>query len=559
MDEVLGRHDQEAEDSDFCLETPQQDPSEAAGNLGGRLSLSSLCLLVPTLRLMCAFAWQVVQCCNVAHYGKVEELVRLVTELVPELLTPREKVQVLLRLRARLVLELCRCESTANLSIIEPHLMVIQNLEIGSDCHQQEVEELENSKSNFVDVVHSLLEDPAERNMFFKETFSVHYGQQYQATLNTIVWKFISKLDHLLPVPDIIQTAQWLSTAPSVMEECGRLVLEADQMKSLMHFHLQMSGNLNTYYSDTQNMFLPRLSLPHKANLRAATHQDPATVEGDEEQSGSSDNEDFVEDSDREETGDNCGKRIEDTQLQDEQNLQTYKRAYACPDNQASEPRTPEELEPDSVPPHVTSETPEMESTANTCEHCGRVVNDLSACLCSRETCTYDCDKCEKKYASKSSLIVHRLRHTGETPYLCSHCGRGFRTSNSLEMHIRIHTGDRRYKCDICGKTSIQHLARHMRMHRGEKNYLCTECGKAFLSSGELRLHTRYHTGERPYSCKHCGRGFIAKCLLTRHIRQHTGERPYRCSVCPKSFPTLRSQKRHLKIHLKRKSYCVVK
>lgn len=68
--------------------------------LGCRLSVSSLCLLVPTLRLMCAFAWRVVQCCNVLHYGKVEELVRLVTELAPELLTPREKVQLLLRLRA---------------------------------------------------------------------------------------------------------------------------------------------------------------------------------------------------------------------------------------------------------------------------------------------------------------------------------------------------------------------------------------------------------------------------------------------------------------------------
>lgn len=50
---------------------------------------------------MCAFAWQVVRCCNVVHYGKVEELVGLVTELAPGLLTAREKVQHLLKLRAR--------------------------------------------------------------------------------------------------------------------------------------------------------------------------------------------------------------------------------------------------------------------------------------------------------------------------------------------------------------------------------------------------------------------------------------------------------------------------
>lgn len=50
---------------------------------------------------MCAFAWQVIQCRNVAHYRKVEELLKVVTEMIPELLTPREKVQLLLRLRAR--------------------------------------------------------------------------------------------------------------------------------------------------------------------------------------------------------------------------------------------------------------------------------------------------------------------------------------------------------------------------------------------------------------------------------------------------------------------------
>ena len=56
--------------------------------------------MVPTLRLMSAFAWQVVQHSNVVHYGKVEELVQLVTEVVPHLLSDTEKVHLLLGLRA---------------------------------------------------------------------------------------------------------------------------------------------------------------------------------------------------------------------------------------------------------------------------------------------------------------------------------------------------------------------------------------------------------------------------------------------------------------------------
>lgn len=622
MDKVLRGHKPDAEtkqvaedtDSGFApLQTSQRDIFEKADDLGGRLSLSSLCLLVPTLRLMCAFAWQVVQCCNVAHYGKVEELVRMVTELAPELLTPREKVQVLLRLRARRVLELCCSESTANLMNIQPHMEVIQNLKIGSNCGQEELEELENSKTNFVEVVHSLLEDPEERTVFFKEVFPIHYGQQYEATLHSLVWKFISRLDHLLPVPDIKQTAEWLSTDPSVMEECGQLVLEPDQLKALLHVHHQQSGNTNKCGSDTQNMFLPRLSVSHKANpkqlfqeqissnssecMRSGSQQEIFAGDEDEGPFYCSEEEEPIEENstDHKPAVEDCGNGSEDLKLKDEQSddlttvncceshsctplrLQT---CSLCPysDKEMSgllqhirkvhmiqEPHQPRSKDPriDSVPQQVNREkcTPEMKSTTNTCDFCGKVFKDLSTRNSHRKTHTlpFHCDICEKKYSSKWSLNVHRLTHTGETPYLCSHCGRGFRSSYSLGMHVRIHTGDRRYKCHICGKTSIQHLARHMRMHKGEKNYLCTECGKAFLSSGELRLHMRFHTGERPYTCKHCGRGFIAKCLLTVHMRQHTGESPYRCSLCPKSFHTLRAQKRHVKIHSNKKSFQCLK
>ncbi|XP_031169261.1 uncharacterized protein LOC116060041 isoform X4 [Sander lucioperca] len=571
MDKVLGRCkpvseiEQEAEVMDSAptfLQTSQQDLSETVEDLGCRLSVSSLCLLVPTLRLMCAFAWRVIQCCNVLHYGKVEELVRLVTELAPELLTPRERVQLLLRLRARMVLDLCRSESTANLLYIQPHLTVIQNLTTGSTCDQ---EELENSKSNFVDVVHTLLEDTEKRNMFFKEVFHIHYGQQYEATLQTLVWKFISKLDNLLPVPDIKQTAEWLSAAPSVMEECGQLVLEPEQLKALLHFHQHQSGSTNKRYSQTQNMFLPRLSLPHEPNSRQLASEQQASSTGDTDDGQSdyseenqSDDELALEDRSKgdevlklkEEPSDdltavNCSNLNNHTPL----GLHT---CSLCPysDSQVSG------LLQHIRKAHLSQEPSRLQSKEP------RTANGLQKVdteTCTPETMPLHCDKCEKTYSSRASLNVHRRIHTGETPYLCSHCGRGFRTSSGLDFHVRIHTGDRRYKCPICGKTSIQHMMRHMRMHRGEKNFLCTECGKAFLTSGELKLHMRSHTGERPYTCKDCGKGFTAKCLLTVHMRRHTGERPYRCSVCPKSFKTSRMRKRHMMIHSNNKSFQCLK
>ncbi|XP_040006146.1 uncharacterized protein LOC120802417 isoform X2 [Xiphias gladius] len=597
MDKVLGVHKPEAETKQAAkamdsapasLQKSQHELSETVEDLGCHLSLSSLCFLVPTLRLMCAFAWQVVQSRNVAHYEKVEELVRLVTELAPELLTAREKVQLPLRLRASLVLELCRNGSTATLQDIQPHLKIIQDLLIGSTCDQEELEELENSKSNFVEVVQTLLEDPEERTMFFKDIFATHYGKQYEATLQALVWKFITRLDSLLPIPDIKQTAEWLSTTPSVMEQCEHLVLERDQLKALMHFHEQQSGNTKTCYSQTQNMFLPRLFLPPKANSKQLTQgqQEMSTGNEDEGQFDYSEDEEPVEENptDNKATLEDCTRGNEQTNDLPTENgsnlnnniplrMQTCSlRPYS--DSQVSglvqhirkehliqEPSPLPSKEPGkgSVLPQVNTETStlQMRGTTNAFEYCGKVFRDVSTRNSDIKTHTlpFHCDKCEKKYSSRASLKVHRRIHTGETPYLCPHCGRGFRSSYNLGLHVRIHTGDRRYKCKVCGKTSIQHLARHMRMHRGEKNYLCTECGKAFLSSGELRLHMRFHTGERPYTCKHCGRGFIAKCLLTVHMRQHTGESPYRCSMCPKSFNTLRAQKRHMAIHSNKKSF----
>ncbi|KAM6961570.1 uncharacterized protein LKV04_020588 [Tautogolabrus adspersus] len=604
LDGVLGQCTGTFSEVDSSVVLSQTKSPEEVHEKDCSLSVSSLCLLVPTLRLMCGFAWQVVQCCNVMHYGKVEELVRVATELAPDLLTPREKVQILLRLRARMVLELCGNEITANQLSVQPHLTVIKNITTGCTCNQEEREELENSKTNFVEVIQRLLEDKDERKTFFKDVFPLHYGQQYEAKLKTLVWKFISRLDSLLPVPDIKQTAEWLGSAPAVMEECGQLVLEPAELKALFSFQQQQTGVTNKYRSQTGNMFLPRLSLPPKPNQEhPSEQQDLSTVDTNDKHFSCSE----VEENTNvlTPTQQDCNKADEVLMLKDEEMeepttenssnftnhsplgqqtcflcsysddqvtglMQHMREAHPVQKPSRLQPKEPDtdkaskKESTDTCTSEIKSTdtcTSEIKSTAFPCEYCGKVFKYVSKLRGHIKTHTmpFHCDKCDKKYASMSSLYVHQMNHTGELPYLCSHCGRGFKTSGSLSAHVHIHTGERRYKCHICGKTSIQHLARHMRMHRGEKNYLCTECGKAFLSSGELKLHMRYHTGERPYTCKHCGKGFVAKCLLTVHMRRHTGESPYKCLVCPKAFHTLRAQKKHMKIHSNLKSFQCLK
>uniref|UniRef100_A0A8C7M7M5 TERF1-interacting nuclear factor 2 N-terminal domain-containing protein n=1 Tax=Oncorhynchus kisutch TaxID=8019 RepID=A0A8C7M7M5_ONCKI len=67
----------------------------------GPLPLSSLRLFVPPLRLASAALWQVVQRRDIMDYGLVEEFVTTVLEVVPDLMSYRERVQLIMGLRAQ--------------------------------------------------------------------------------------------------------------------------------------------------------------------------------------------------------------------------------------------------------------------------------------------------------------------------------------------------------------------------------------------------------------------------------------------------------------------------
>ena len=65
------------------------------------LTLPSLRLFIPPLRLVSAAMWQVVQMGDVQEFGLLEEFVSTVTDMVPELVNPDQKAQILLGLRSR--------------------------------------------------------------------------------------------------------------------------------------------------------------------------------------------------------------------------------------------------------------------------------------------------------------------------------------------------------------------------------------------------------------------------------------------------------------------------
>lgn len=71
---------------------------------GATLPLTALRLLVPPLRLVSAAVWQTIQQKVIADYGMLEEFVSMVTDILPELLTSRQRTELSLGLRARVSL-----------------------------------------------------------------------------------------------------------------------------------------------------------------------------------------------------------------------------------------------------------------------------------------------------------------------------------------------------------------------------------------------------------------------------------------------------------------------
>ncbi|XP_076001256.1 uncharacterized protein LOC142994351 isoform X2 [Genypterus blacodes] len=104
----------------------------------GSLPLASLRLIIPPLQLVSAALWEIVKQGEVMNYGVLEEFVTTVLDSVPELLTYTERVQLVMGLRARVVLELCRSNEFASPETIQPHIARMNNY-ITQQCKEVQI------------------------------------------------------------------------------------------------------------------------------------------------------------------------------------------------------------------------------------------------------------------------------------------------------------------------------------------------------------------------------------------------------------------------------------
>ncbi|KAG9330668.1 hypothetical protein JZ751_022528 [Albula glossodonta] len=229
------------------------------GHSDHTVSMASLRVLAPPMRLVSAAMWQVMQRKDVLHYGKLEEFVSSISEMVPGLLSYRHRAKLTLGLQARMIMELCRTQDPPDPPSILRHLERIQT----PPCQGERDEKVETAACSFKLLVRSLLESPAQRQDFFQVEFVVEYGPQFDMALEKLFWEFLSRLDQLLPVPDLAQTVSWLSAAPSVQEECVQAVSQPQLLHILLR-HQKLLGHLGTYAlpSSMGDSILSSLSLP---------------------------------------------------------------------------------------------------------------------------------------------------------------------------------------------------------------------------------------------------------------------------------------------------------
>ncbi|KAJ8245512.1 hypothetical protein GJAV_G00271520 [Gymnothorax javanicus] len=548
----------------------------SARNMDTTLPLSCLRLLVPPLRLASAAMWHMTLRGEVKHFGKFEEFVTL------------------------FILELCRSGRATETQTIHAHLDRIRSLCASRNTTGRNVADA--LDGDFLELVQTLLKDPAEREHYFQEVFPVEFGPKYDSTLQTLMWEFLSRLENLLHVPDLTQTASLLSAAPAGVEECLQSASQQQQLKTLLLCRkcfkqfssdpLSPSAGITSQQAESGSQSGSITVLSSSTFSREVEPEclidstDYSELEAELRRSvGFSEGAAVME-------GEDEGKEQERNELESGNELtrapHTFEESAVTCDKMESELLMTLKWLPESEgkinmiePQSFTHEnrsagwTLGADACVFACAECrvfhsdeGSVHQHIQAAHPhqskpeTRGSRTHCCSICGKSFKSPSDRTRHERTHTGERPFHCAQCGKGFITAWDLTRHQRSHAGKLPFYCKQCGDSfkSSEELTQHRLTHPAKRRYSCRQCGKSFDSLLERSKHRQTHAVRRQYKCPQCEKSYTRPSDMRRHQRSHTGERPYRCALCAKTFRSSTGERKHQQTHTGERpfpcSYC---
>ncbi|KAM9327557.1 uncharacterized protein KZ484_019031 [Pholidichthys leucotaenia] len=566
--------------------------SPHCANTDPPLLLPSLRLFIPPLRLVSAVMWHAVQRGNVQDYGMVEDFIRTVTDIVPELLNADQKAQLLLGLRARVILDLCRAEQITDTETIEMHLEKIKAI-VSTWAAQPCFADVQFPESNFVNQVKLLLKDPEEKERFFQDVFPMDFGPAYDGSLQMLMLDFLARLEKLLPVPDVQQIASMLNAAPSALEECVHLIPDVQHLKAVLVYHTTLgqfdfSDDAQTIPSSFGNCIFSSLSLPQvekvvidpqQIQLQASSEQlegcmavkvegetvtlldyiqieQPACLAKHEDQEEIEiDEDEATEDATTEDDGDNL-KPAAFQPLKQSKRLQMKRKAS--------------QENKDSL---TTKKQRKKYPNNKTCPVCDKTFLRAAAMRRHQEIhnanrdLKYKCSSCDKRFRDHYDMNRHMMRvhergesNGGREDNLgdpntsdmleeknCSLCGKYFARRVDMERHMKSHSEDRPYKCSFCEKKFKNPYV--LKRHQME---ICKS-----REQKKLRTETEYSSLTQPESeavmegkvCPICSRILPCTADIAKHLRSHSEDRPYICISCEKGFKYKDTLKKHQIIH----------
>ncbi|XP_072233352.1 uncharacterized protein [Leuresthes tenuis] len=438
------------------------------------LPLGSLRLLVPPFQLMTASMWQVLKKKDVMNYWKVAEFVSLALDMVPELLMYKHKTQLILGLRARYILELCRSEQTEESEFILAYLEKIKFTHSTLvDVRGSEEDEV---TVNFHELIQTLHKDPEERRDFFMDVFPAEYGPQYDSDLQTLFSEFLCRLAQLLPAPDLEQTVYWLGAEISVLEDSLQTVSEPTDLKNLLRHHKNL-GHLEQHVppSSMGDIILSSLSvtLPRRGEIPTKLPSQPAPQQDLSDDTGSAP---LVDD---------VGVEMITVSDYVEVEVDASTNSKVVTGEICLKGGNTGTVAEDSVVLFLKDQTREEEEATQ----------DSTSSQQKMAVGRHDCPDCAKKFKFASSLLAHSVIHTGARPHHCSDCGRCFSFRQSLDRHRHTHKTGRSYDCAICGQTfhSLSARTEHKQTHMEDGVYTCCRCKKRFSWELSLARHLKTH------------------------------------------------------------------